>query len=80
MSLVGRPLQLFVPGEEPSCHEVLVIIQCYVDYECDVFTMIAVASHLETCKVCQEELETLRALKAAVRRCNGTGSAAESRL
>ena len=47
------------------------IIQCYVDYECDVVTMLAVASHLESCTVCRDELETLRALKAAVRRCNG---------
>jgi len=60
-----------VPEDEPTCHEVLVIIQCYVDYECDVVTMLAVASHLETCKVCRDELDTLRALKAAVRRCSG---------
>lgn len=64
-----------MPGDETSCHEVLVIIQCYVDYECDVVTMLAVASHLQACKVCRDELETLRALKAAVRRCTG---AAES--
>jgi hypothetical protein len=58
-----------VPGDEPSCHEVLVLIQCYVDYECDVVTMLAVAHHLEMCEVCRDELEMLRSLKAAVRRC-----------
>jgi anti-sigma factor RsiW len=50
---------------------VLVIIQCYVDCECDVTTMLTIATHLDACSACREELDGLRALKAAVRRCAG---------
>ena len=62
---------------EPACHVVLAEIQCYVDYECEVFLMLAIAAHLDRCPECREELEALRWLKAAVRRCSG---GAESRL
>ncbi len=60
---------------EPSCLFVLTVIQCYVDGECDVTTMLAIAAHLDRCETCTEELATLRILKAAVRRC---GRAPES--
>jgi len=64
-----------VDTDEPSCLEVLTVIQCYVDCECDVTTMLVIAAHLDRCQVCAEELATLRILKAAVRRC---GRAPES--
>jgi len=60
----------------PSCGDVMVVIQCYVDCECDVTTMLTVAAHLDCCDECAAELATLRALKAAVRRC---ARASESR-
>jgi anti-sigma factor RsiW len=62
-------LGLVVAASEPSCQEVLAIIQCYVDGECDVVTMVMIASHLDGCEHCDAELRTLRWLKAAVRRC-----------
>ena len=62
---------------ETPCRDVLAVIQCYVDVECDVLTMLAIAAHLDHCCTCAEELETLRWLKAAVRRC---GAAPESPL
>jgi anti-sigma factor RsiW len=68
--VVGLP----VMTAEPVCREVLVIIQCYVDCECDVSTMLAVAAHIEHCPSCQEELNQLRWLKAAVRRCHQSPS------
>jgi anti-sigma factor RsiW len=55
--------------DETSCRDVLAVIQCYVDVECDVWTMLAIAAHLDQCCACVEELEMLRWLKAAVRRC-----------
>lgn len=55
--------------DETSCHDVLAVIQCYVDVECDAWTMLAIAAHLDRCASCVEELEMLRWLKAAVRRC-----------
>ena len=64
-----------VDTDEPSCLEVLTVIQCYVDCECDVTTMLVIAAHLDRCEVCAGELATLRILKAAVRRC---GRAPES--
>jgi hypothetical protein len=76
-----------VTVSEPSCREVLAIIQCYVDCECDVITMVMIAGHLDVCDACGAELRTLRWLKAAVRRCadHDAGDArarhqAESRL
>ena len=56
---------------EPSCIEVLAIIQCYVDCECDVDTMLVIAAHLDCCPGCCDELASIRWLKAAVRRCSG---------
>ena len=56
---------------EPSCAEVLAFIDWYVDCECDVTTMLTIATHLDACPACREELDALRALKAAVRRCAG---------
>ena len=57
------------------CREVLAVIQCYVDGECDVLTMLAIAAHLDACGACTDELESLRWLKAAVRRCAGASGA-----
>jgi hypothetical protein len=59
------------PANDPSCPEVIAIIQCYVDCECDVATMVAIAAHLSRCEACDAELQALRWLKAAVRRCAG---------
>jgi hypothetical protein len=56
-------------ANETSCREVLAVIQCYVDVECDLWTMLAIAAHLDCCRTCAEELQALRWLKAAVRRC-----------
>ena len=67
----GLPLAIPVADDDPSCLEILVIIQCYVDCECDATTMLTVAAHLDVCPPCREELDGLRALKAAVRRCSG---------
>jgi hypothetical protein len=64
-------LNLLVAVVEPSCREVLVIIQCYVDCECDVTTMLIIADHLDWCPSCSNALAELRWLKAAVRRCAG---------
>jgi hypothetical protein len=82
-----EPLAFVVAANEPSCGEVLAIIQCYVDCECDVTTMVMIATHLDACERCDAELRTLRWLKAAVRRCaeHDAGDAprryrAESRL
>ena len=71
MRLHNRPLAFSVADDDPSCLEVLVIIQCYVDCECDVTTMLTIATHLDACPACREELDGLRALRAAVRRCAG---------
>jgi anti-sigma factor (TIGR02949 family) len=64
-----RRFPSFVAVTEPSCRDVLAVIQCYVDGECDLRTMMAIASHLDHCCACTEELQMLRWLKAAVRRC-----------
>ena len=64
-------MAFLVAGTEPSCRDVLVVIQCYVDCECDVDTMLMIAAHLDCCRQCADELEALRWLKAAVRRCAG---------
>jgi hypothetical protein len=67
-------MNVFPTGETPApttCFHVLGIIQVYADGECDVSIAMAVASHLDTCPHCREELESLRWLKAAVRRCHG---------
>ncbi len=56
-------------AREPTCHEVLDVVQCYVDHECDLATMMAVAAHLDACDTCLAEVLMLRWLKAAVRRC-----------
>ncbi len=61
----------FVVPVEVSCVEVLAVIQCYVDCECDVTTMLVIAAHLDGCCECCAELATLRWMKAAVRRCGG---------
>jgi hypothetical protein len=61
---------------EPSCAEVLALIDCYADCECDVMTMIVIAGHLDVCRECREELWQIRWIKSAVRRC---GRASESR-
>jgi anti-sigma factor RsiW len=71
MAAPESSLALVVGDDEPSCFGVLAIIQCYLDCECDPATMLAIASHLDRCSPCRAELEGLRALKAAVRRCSG---------
>ena len=58
-------------SDDPSCREVLAIIQCYVDCECDVETMLVIAAHLDQCAPCCDELAGFRWLKSAVRRCSG---------
>jgi hypothetical protein len=58
-----------------SCAEVLALIQCYLDCECDAVDMVVIAHHLDVCRFCSDELLALRWLKAAVRRC---GSGRES--
>jgi predicted anti-sigma-YlaC factor YlaD len=54
-----------------TCGEVRAVINCYVDCECDVTTMLVIARHLDVCRDCVEELSQLRWLKSAVRRCGG---------
>ena len=48
MTVPSRSLGVPVTAAEPVCREVLVIIQCYVDCECDVSTMLAVATEFGT--------------------------------
>src|SRR5262249_17527796 len=59
-----------VAAVEPSCFEVLALIQRYADGECETSSMLAISSHLDRCGHCACELESLRLLKAAVRRCH----------
>jgi anti-sigma factor RsiW len=66
-----RRLAVVVAAVETSCFEVLALIQRYADGECDMSLAVAVSSHLEGCGLCACELEQLRWLKAAVRRCHG---------
>lgn len=56
---------------EPSCIEVLAVINWYVDCECDITTMLVIAAHLDACCGCCAELSQVRWLKSAVRRCGG---------
>jgi anti-sigma factor RsiW len=56
---------------------VLVLIQCYLDCECDVQTMVVIAGHLDRCPRCAAEVQQLRWIKAAVRRCGATASESE---
>jgi anti-sigma factor (TIGR02949 family) len=75
-------LRILVPAHDPDCSDVLVVIQCYADGECDLETAFAITVHLELCSDCQQQLLTLRWLKAAVRRCCNDGrqfDASESR-
>ena len=66
---------------QPSCVEVLAVINWYVDCECDATTMLVIAAHLDACCTCCEELSQVRWLKSAVRRCGGKSeSAPESKL
>ncbi len=62
---------MFVIPAEPTCVEVLAVIDWYVDCECDVTTMLVIAAHLDVCGGCCEELSKVRWLKSAVRRCGG---------
>jgi hypothetical protein len=55
-----------------------VLIQCFLDCECDVHTMMVIADHLDRCPCCASDVQQLRWLKAAVRRC--AGAAPESEL
>ncbi len=73
------PLNVLPTGENPpsrdlnftACFHVLGIIQAYADGECDVAIALAVATHLDTCPHCRQELASVRWLKSAVRRCHG---------
>jgi len=58
-------------SSQPTCGEVLAVISCYVDCECDATTMLVIAAHLDVCCDCRAELWQLRWLKSAVRRCGG---------
>ena len=60
-----------VLSQQPSCVEVLAVINCYVDCECDATTMLVIAAHLDVCCDCCEQLAQMRWLKSAVRRCGG---------
>jgi hypothetical protein len=65
---------------EPTCVEVLAVINWYADCECDATTMLVIAAHLDACCTCYGELWQVRWLKSAVRRCGGAPqSAPESR-
>ena len=68
---VGRPCGVVAanPMGNLHCLDVLVIIQCYVDCECDVDDDAVDRRPPRSGAGCRQELETLRALKAAVRRC-----------
>jgi hypothetical protein len=69
-------VRIAVLTAEPSCAEVLALIDCYADCECDVMTMVLIARHLDGCRECCGELWQVRWIKSAVRRC---GRAPESR-
>jgi hypothetical protein len=78
----ARPVGFLVTAPDMStravsCAEVLALIQCYLDCECDAVDMVVIACHLDRCPGCARELLELRWIKAAVRRCAG---APESRL
>lgn len=67
----GSRVRTLVLPAEPSCVDVLAVINWYVDCECDVATMLVIAAHLDACCECCEELTQVRWLKSAVRRCGG---------
>jgi hypothetical protein len=73
-----EPFHFLVAVTEPSCRDVQAVIQCYVDGECDLWTMMAVANHLDRCGACCDEVQMWRWLKAAVRRCAGHGPSGHS--
>jgi len=73
---VDPRVRIFVLPAEPSCAEVLELIDSYADCECDVTTMLVIAGHLDRCSECCGELWQIRWIKSAVRRC---GRAPESR-
>jgi hypothetical protein len=60
-----------VLSAQPSCGEVLAVINWYVDCECDATVMLVIAAHLDVCCECCEQLAQVRWLKSAVRRCGG---------
>ncbi|HUI48687.1 MAG TPA: hypothetical protein VL119_08320 [Acidimicrobiia bacterium] len=49
----------------------LAAIDWYADCECDVETMLVIATHIDACGECRRELLQVRWLKSAVRRCGG---------
>jgi hypothetical protein len=65
-----------VLSERPSCVEVLAVINCYIDCECDATTMLVIAAHLDVCCDCCEQLAQMRWVKSAVRRCGGAPESA----
>jgi len=73
---VDPHVRIPVLTDEPSCAEVLALIDSYADCECDVTTMIVIATHLDACRDCCGQLWQIRWIKSAVRRC---GRASESR-
>jgi hypothetical protein len=68
---VDPRVRISVLTAKPSCAEVLALIDCYADCECDVTTMIVIAGHLDVCRECCEQLWQIRWIKSAVRRCGG---------
>lgn len=49
-----------------SCHEVLEVLQSYIDGEVDEATAQKVAKHLDMCTGCTHEADVFRKIEAAV--------------
>ena len=48
----------------PSCHEIMKVLQAYLDGEVDVETAREVANHLEECTACSHESDVYERIKA----------------
>ncbi len=76
----GRLLQDVSGDDEPDCREVVALVQCYVDGECNHETAIAVAAHVARCPCCGEHVASFESLKVVLRRTCVADAEAVARL
>lgn len=50
----------------PSCHEIMEVLQSYLDGEIDADTAKKVAEHLESCTRCDHESHVYRTIKISL--------------
>lgn len=50
----------------PSCHEVMEVLQAYLDGEVDADTARRVAGHLDMCEACTGESDVYRRIKSSL--------------